>query len=45
MDHEQRFNMKSCFKLQKSGKETHKMLKLDYGDAAVTVKTVYKWFE
>jgi len=37
--------MKFCFKLQKSGKETHEMLKLIYGDAAVTMKTVYKWFE
>ena len=45
MDHEQRINMKFCFKLQKSAKETHEMLKLVYGDAAVTMKTVYKWFE
>ena len=42
MDHEQRINMKFCFKLQKSSKE---MLKLVYGDATVTMKTVYKWFE
>ena len=45
MDHEQRINMQFCFKLQKSSKETHEMFKLDYGDAAVTMKTVYKWFE
>jgi len=45
MDHEKRINMKFCFKLQKSVKETHKMLKLVYGDVAVTMKTVYKWFE
>jgi len=45
MDHEQRINMKFCFKLQKSAKETHEMLKLVYGDAAVTTKTVYRWFE
>ena len=45
MDHKQRINMKFCFKLQKSAKETHKMLKLVYGDAAVTMKMVYKWFE
>ena len=45
MDHEQCINMKFCFKLQKSAKETHEMLKLVYGDAAVTMKTVYKWFE
>jgi transposase len=37
--------MKLCFKLKKSAKETHEMLKLIYGDAAVTMKTVYKWFE
>jgi len=45
MDHEQRINMKFCFKLQKSAKETQEMLKLFYGDATVTMKTVYKWFE
>jgi len=43
MDHEQCINMKFCFKMQKSAKETHE--KLVYGDAAVTMKTVYKWFE
>jgi len=45
MDHVQRLNMKFCFELQKSTKETREMLKLVYGDAAVTMKTVYKWFE
>ena len=45
MDHEQRIYMKFCFKLQKSAKQTREMLKLVYGDAAVTMKTVYKWFE
>ena len=45
MDHEQRIDVKFCFKLQKSAKETHEMLKLVYSDAAVTMKTVYKWFE
>ena len=45
MNHEQRINMKFCFKLQKSAKETHEMLKLVNVDAAVTTKTVYKWFE
>jgi hypothetical protein len=45
MDHEQRVNMKFCFKLHKSAKETQEMLKSVYGDAAVTVKTVYKRFE
>jgi len=33
------------FQIAKSDKETHEMLKLVYGDAAVTMKTVYKWFE
>jgi len=45
MDHEHRKNMKFCFKLQKSAKERYKILKLVYRYAAVTVKTVYKWFE
>jgi len=45
MDHEQCINVKFCFKLQKSAKGTHKMLKLVYGDAAVTMKMVYKWFK
>jgi len=45
MDHEQRINMQFCFKLHKNVKETHEMLKLVYGDAAVTMKTVCKWFE
>ena len=45
MDQEQRIDMKFCFKLQKSAKETHEMFTLVYGDAAVTMKTVYKWFE
>jgi len=31
--------------MQKSAKETHEMLKLVYGDSAVTMKTVYKWIE
>ena len=45
MDHEQCINMKFCFKLQKSANETHKMLKLVYGDDAVNMKMVYKWFD
>jgi len=45
MDHEQDINMKFCFKLQNSDKETHEILTLFYGDAAVTMETVYKWFE
>jgi len=48
MDHDQHINMKFCFKLQnkkKSVKETHEMLKLVCGDAAVTTNKVYRWFE
>jgi len=45
MHHEQNINIKFCFKLQKSAKETHEVLKLVYGDAAVTMKTGFKWFE
>jgi len=45
MGHKQRINMKFCLELQKSAKETHKMLKLVYGDAAATKKTVYRWFK
>ena len=37
--------MKFCFKLQKSAKETHEMLKLVYGDAELTMKMVYKRIE
>ena len=42
MGHEQRINMKFCFKLKESAKETHEMLKLINGDDAVNMKTVYK---
>ena len=45
MGHEQSIDMKLCLKLQKISKEKHEMLKLTYGDAAVTIKTGYKWFE
>jgi len=31
--------------MQKSAEERHEMLKLVYGDAAVTMKMVYKWSE
>jgi hypothetical protein len=41
----QRTNMKFCFKLGKTAKETHEMLVRVYGDAAVSRKSVYKWFE
>jgi len=33
------------FQTAKNAKETHEMLKLFYGDVAVTMKTVYKWLE
>ena len=45
MDNEQHINMKFCFKLQRSAREIYKMSKLVYGDAGVTMKTVYKWVE
>jgi hypothetical protein len=45
MDHEQRRDRKCCKKKKKIAKETHEMLKLFYGDATVTLKTVYKWLE
>ena len=45
MDHEQRINTIFCFKLRKSAEETREILKLVYGEGAVTMKTVYKWFE
>jgi len=45
MGHEQHINIKFCLKLQKVLKKTHEMLKLVYGDDAVTMKTVYKWLE
>jgi transposase len=37
--------MKFCFKLLENAKETHQMLKLVCGDAAVKMKTVYKGFK
>jgi len=37
--------MKFSFKPQKRATETHEMLKLVYGNTAVTIKSVYKWFE
>lgn len=41
---EQRANMKFCFKLGKTGKQTHDMLLAVYGDECVTLRVVYKWF-
>jgi len=44
MDHVQRIDI--LFQTaNKRAKETHEMLRLVYCDAAVTMKTVYKWFE
>jgi len=40
MDFEQRVNIKFCFKLQKSAKEAHEILKSVYGDNVVTLKTI-----
>jgi transposase len=37
--------MKCCVKLGKTATETHEMIVRVYGDAAVSGKTVYKWFE
>lgn len=45
MEFEQRVNIKFCFKLQKTAKETHEILKTVYGENVVTLKTVYKWYE
>jgi transposase len=42
---EQRTNTEFCFKLGKTATETHEMLVRVYGDAAMSRKTVYKWFE
>jgi transposase len=42
---EQRTNMKFCFKLGKTDTEAHEILVSVYGDAAVSRKVVYKWFE
>jgi len=37
MDHKQSINVKFCFQLHKSAKETHEILKLIYGDDAVSM--------
>jgi hypothetical protein len=41
----QRTKMKFRFKLGKTATETHELLVRVYRDAAVSRKTVYKWFE
>jgi transposase len=38
-------NMTFCFKLGKTATEAYEMLVRVYGDAAVSRKAVYKWFE
>ena len=42
---EQRTNIKFCFTLGKSARETHEMLTTVYGEHAVTLKCVYEWFK
>jgi transposase len=42
---EQRTNRKFCFKLGKTATDTHEMFVRVYGVAAVSRKTVCKWFE
>ncbi|GFV76751.1 protein GVQW3 [Trichonephila clavipes] len=42
---DQRINMLFCFKLGKSAKETHEMLKKVYKDEAITSKSVYEWLK
>lgn len=41
---DQRINTLFCFKLKKSAKETHKLLKV-YEDEAITSKSVYGWLK
>lgn len=43
MDSDKRIGIKFCFKLQKTAKKAHEMLKSVYGDNLVILKTVYKW--
>ncbi|GBM62177.1 Putative uncharacterized protein FLJ37770 [Araneus ventricosus] len=42
---EQRVNIKFCFKLGKTAKETHEMLVKVYGVDAVSKKCVFEWFK
>ena len=42
---EQRVNIKFCYKLGKTAKETHEMLVQVYGTGAVSRKCVYDWFK
>ena len=41
---DQKINLKFCFKLGKTPKETHAMLVRVYGDRALSMKCVYEWF-
>ena len=40
---EQRYAIKFCVKLGKTGKETHDMIKEAYGDAAMARSGVFEW--
>ena len=40
---EQRYAMKFCFKLGKTGSETHEMIKSAYGDDAMGRPGVFEW--
>ncbi|GFX54397.1 protein GVQW3 [Trichonephila clavipes] len=40
---DQRFAIKFCIKLGKTGKETHDMIKEAYGDAAMRISCVFEW--
>ncbi|GBM97340.1 Putative uncharacterized protein FLJ37770 [Araneus ventricosus] len=42
---EQRMNIKFCFKLGKTAKETHEMLVKVYGVDAVSKTCVFEWFK
>ncbi|GBO46637.1 Putative uncharacterized protein FLJ37770, partial [Araneus ventricosus] len=42
---EQRVNIKFCFKLGKTAKETHEMLVKVYGVDAVSKKCIFEWFK
>jgi hypothetical protein len=43
--HEQRINIKFCFKLLKTFTETHEMMKNVYGDQCMSHTRCYVWFK
>jgi hypothetical protein len=43
--HEQRINIKYCFKLGKTFMETHEMTKNVYGDQCMSRTHCYEWFK